>query len=357
MENSKQDWLNKVSHVAQVGGIETSILDNGRGKGTRIAWSNTGAGLRFKVVIDRGMDIADASFNQFNLSWLSRLGVTAPQPFSDQGIDWLRTFGGGLLTTCGVTHVGGPEQDEHGQRGLHDQFSNSPAELISIKQPDLANGDYEMSITGKIFQGHPLGDNIEITRTIRCILGHPTIYLDDEIQNIGNIYSSHMILYHFNFGWPFIDAGTKLLWKGAWQSRETGADNKIFKEGQDFRTCQEPREDHSGSGEEAALIDVDSNEQGQVDCGIFNEKLGFALKLSFNKKQLPWLTNWQHWGRGEYVTGLEPGTNPPLGQKLMRERGELIQLKPGEKRKYNLEISILNNPDSIKEFVNKYINL
>jgi len=68
LENSKQDWLNKVSHVTQVGGIETSILDNGRGKGTRIAWINTGAGLRFKVVIDRGMDIADASFNQFNLS-------------------------------------------------------------------------------------------------------------------------------------------------------------------------------------------------------------------------------------------------------------------------------------------------
>jgi hypothetical protein len=200
LENSNQDWLNKVSHIAQVGGIETSILDNGRGKGTRIAWFNTGAGLRFKVVIDRGLDIADASFNQFNLSWLSRLGVTSPQPFSDKGVDWLRTFGGGLLTTCGVTHVGGPEEDEYGRRGLHDQFSNSPAELIAVKQPDPSTGDLEMSITAKIFQGHPLGDNIEVKRTIRCTLGQPTIYLDDEVQNVGNINSSHMILYHFNFG-------------------------------------------------------------------------------------------------------------------------------------------------------------
>jgi hypothetical protein len=24
---------------------------------------------------------------------------------------------------------------------------------------------------------------------------------------------------------------------------------------------------------------------------------------------MPWLINWQHWGKGEYVTALEPGTN------------------------------------------------
>ena len=31
-------WKNKVIKHAQIGGIETSVLDNGLGKGTRIAW-------------------------------------------------------------------------------------------------------------------------------------------------------------------------------------------------------------------------------------------------------------------------------------------------------------------------------
>ena len=181
MDFSKKDWLEKVSHVAQVGGIETSVLDNGRGRGTRIAWINTGTGLRFKVVIDRAMDIADAYFNQFNLSWISRLGVARPQPLSDKGADWLSTFGGGLLVTCGLTHVGGPEVDAFGSRGLHDQISNIPAEIIYIKQPDLLSGDLEMSISGKILQGHPLGYYIELTRTIRCYLGDPTIYIEDVV--------------------------------------------------------------------------------------------------------------------------------------------------------------------------------
>ena len=91
------------------------------------------------------MDIADAFFNQHSLAWLSHEGVTFPQPFSDRGADWLRTFGGGLLTTCGLTHVGGPETDEHGKRGLHDRISNIPAETARYQatRPRQRSPGYE----------------------------------------------------------------------------------------------------------------------------------------------------------------------------------------------------------------------
>lgn len=358
MNSAKKQWLELISHHAQVGGIETSVLDNGRAKDTRIAWVDTGAGLRFKVLIDRGMDIADASFNEYNLVWRSKLGITAPQPFSDTGINWLRTFGGGLLTTCGLTHTGGPEQDSHGSRGLHDQYSNTPAELIAVKQPDLVeDSSNEMSIVGRIFQGHPLGYNIEIKRTIRCFLGEPTIYLEDEVTNIGNIGVPHMLLYHMNFGYPLVAPGAKILWKGEWVSREGEDQASIFKKGRDFRTCPKPMDSHSGGGEEAALIDVHADSQGKVSCGIYNEQLGFALRLSFLKEQLPWLTNWQHWGKGEYVTGLEPGTHPPLGQRYARQKGTLIRLEPGQSRNYAIQVDIIKDPEKRTEFVNSYLNL
>src|SRR3546814_11966820 len=90
-----QDWQGKVTNPRQLGGIETAVTDNGAERGTRVAWVNTGSGLRYKVVIDRAMDIADAFFNQHGLSWLSHGGITGPQPFSNRGLDWLRTFGGG----------------------------------------------------------------------------------------------------------------------------------------------------------------------------------------------------------------------------------------------------------------------
>ena len=83
---TQQAWHNKISNTAQLGGIETSVIDNGAGRGTRIAWINTGTGLRFKVVIDRAMDIADTFYNEHSLAWLSHSGITPAQPMSDKSI-------------------------------------------------------------------------------------------------------------------------------------------------------------------------------------------------------------------------------------------------------------------------------
>ena len=344
-------WKDKISNAAQLGGIETSVLDNGAGRGTRIAWINTGTGLRFKIVLDRGMDIADAFYNQHSLTWLSHVGITAPQPFSNQGLDWLKTFGGGLLTTCGLAHVGGPEKDANGVLGLHDQISNIRAEIESIIQPDPVMGKMEMSITGIIKQTQVLGPNLELKRTISATIGSATIRIHDEVMNRGNLPAPHMILYHCNFGWPLVDEGTDILFKGKWESRPGGINDHIFREGYDFRKCPAPLPQHAGTGEAVAFIDAEPDDAGICTCALSNKELGLAMVMRFQKKQLPWLTNWQHWGKGEYVTGLEPGTHPPIGQGLARETNQLIFLQPGEMQSYDLEIEVLNDEGNINTFL------
>ncbi len=346
-----QTWTDKISNHSQLGGIETSVIDNGAGRGTRIAWVNTGTGLRYKVVIDRAMDIADAFYNQHCLTWLSHAGITTPQPFSSDGMDWLRTFGGGLLTTCGLSHVGGPETDEFGERGVHGLISNTPAEIESIIQPDPTIGKMEMSITGIMKETKIFGPSLELRRTISATLGQPTIRIHDEVINRANTPAPHMILYHFNFGWPLIDEGTDILWHGAWQSMEGDKADKIFKEGNDFKKCKGPLTKHSGTGESVAAIDVTADSSGRCTCGLFNENLGLAVAMRFNKKQLPWLTNWQHWGKDEYVTGLEPGTNPPIGQAKARKENQLILLEPGERRTYDVEMEVLEDEAAIKKLL------
>lgn len=346
----QKSWHNKISNPAQLGGIETAVIDNGLGRGTRIAWINTGSGLRFKVVIDRAMDIADTFYNGHSLAWLSHAGIIAPEPFSNIGLDWLKTFGGGLLTTCGLSHVGGPETDEYGERGLHGQISNLSAELESIIQPDPIAGKMDMSITGRIKQSQVLGPNLELKRTISATLGEATIRIHDEVLNHGNMEAPHMLLYHFNFGWPLVDEGTEIIWQGEWQPRD-GNKNEIFREGNNYRTCPPPLPQHSGAGEEVAMIDIISDNSGLCTCGLYNEKLGLALSLRFSKKQLPWLINWQHWGKDEYVTGLEPSTNRLIGQAKARAHKELIFLQPGETRNYDLELEVLENEEKINSFL------
>jgi len=351
---SLPEWSGKISNHAQVGGIETSVLDNGPGRGTRIAWVNTGTGLRYKIVIDRAMDIADAFFNQCSLVWLSHSGITAPQPFSAKGIDWLRTFGGGLLTTCGLSHVGGPEKDQFGERGLHGEISNMPAEIESIIQPDPAHGKLEMSMTGVIKYAPIFGPAFELRRTISGKIGQASISIHDEVINCGNVPAPHMILYHCNFGWPLTDEGTDILWNGNWKPRFENLHNRIFNTENNFHKCPAPMEEHSGAGEDVGFIDISSDKTGKSVCGLYNSKINLALALRFHKKQLPWLTNWQHWGSGEYVTGLEPGTHPPIGQAKAREEKTLLFLAPGEQRNYDLEIELLFNEESINKFLKEF---
>ena len=349
-----QSWSGKISNHTQLGGIETSVIDNGAGRGNRIAWINTGTGLRYKVIIDRAMDIAEAFYNQYSLTWLSHLGITRPQPFSGQGLNWLRTFGGGLLVTCGLSHVGGPEKDEHGERGIHGLINNIPAEIESIIQPDPVAGKMEMSITGIIKETKIFGPSLELRRTISGTLGQASIHIHDEVINRGNVPAPHMILYHCNFGWPLVDEGTDIIWSGEWQSKSGGINNKIFNEEYNFRKCPPPLNEHDDTGEAVAFIDVKPESSGKCTCGLYNSKIGIAMAMRFDKKQLPWLTNWQHWGKGEYVTGLEPGTHPPIGQARARKDKQLILLQPGETRSYDLEIEIMDSEVKINDFLKDY---
>lgn len=351
---SNSGWKDKLSHYSQLGGIETSVLDNGPERGNRIAWINTGTGLRYKVVIDRAMDIGDAFYNAYSLAWINRTGIRTPQPFSHKGIDWLKTFGGGLLTTCGLAHTGGPESDEYGERGLHGDINNIAAEIVQVLQPDPELGKLDMSITGIIRETRIFGHSYDLTRTISGRIGESVIRIKDEIVNRGNTPAPHMILYHFNFGWPLVDEGTDILWKGKWQPRNGAENASIFKPGQPFQKCSAPIDSHNGTGEEVAFVDIEADAQGNSICGLYNQRLGFAVTLSFKKQQLPWFINWQHWGKGEYVTGLEPANIPPIGQAAARKQNTLEFIQPGASKTYEMELSVHTNTDHIQTLLTQH---
>ena len=335
---NKFPWTGKVTNPAQIGGIETSVLDNGPGRGVRIAWINTGSPLRYKVVLDRAMDIAEAFHGEHCLAWMSHGGVTTPRPDANTGFEWLYSFAGGLVTTCGLTHVGGPESGEE-EHGLHGRISNLPATLESIVQPDPAAGRLDMSITATIKQSRVFGPNLELRRTISGRLGEPAIRISDCITNRGNTPVPTMLLYHCNFGWPLVDKGADIVWKGKMRSFGRDMDNALFKSRHNFRKCADVMESHSGTGEACGYLDPASDKNGMATVGIHNHRIGLALALKFKKRDLPVVTNWQHWGMGEYVCALEPGTNPPIGQSGARKAGKLRHLAPGKSKTYELEIT------------------
>jgi hypothetical protein len=65
------------------------------------------------------------------LSWTSSVGEPHPAFYAAQGAEWLRSFPGGLLATCGLDHFGPPCHDEGADFGLHGCISNQPARSVN----------------------------------------------------------------------------------------------------------------------------------------------------------------------------------------------------------------------------------
>ena len=221
----------------------------------------------------------------------------------------------------------------------------------SIIQPHPIEGKLDMSITAIMKQSKVFGPSLELRRTISGKIGEPVIRIKDVVTNYGNTPTPHMVLYHCNFGWPLIDEGTDIVYKGRCESRGMNMDNKLFNDKHNYRKCREPLDIHKGTGESCGFIDVIADKQGVCTVGLHNRRLNMALVIKYKKKQLASLTNWQHWGPGEYVCAIEPGTNPPIGQAQARKQKKLIHIAPGKSKTYNLEFTVLTNRKQISKFI------
>lgn len=333
---------------AQVGGIETSVLDDGPGRGVRVAWVNTGSPLRYKVLIDRGLDIADAFYSSISLAFLSLTGPTPPTRALDKSLDWLSGFYGGLVCSCGPQHVGAPGEVDGEEYGLHGTHSNTPAQVEVICQPDPAAGIETMSITGLVRTARMFGPNVELRRTIRSVLGEPAIHVHDVFLNRGNTPARHCWLLHVNFGWPLVDAGARLVYRGKVVAR--AGSEKWFADPKRYKTVRGPQRAHRGSGEAVAFIDPPADSAGNCRVGIVNDRLGLGVEVRYPKGQFPRLVNWQHFGAGgEYVTALEPISGGMAGCGVPAGR-----LLPGQIKTYDCCLTVLSDARRLKSFLSRW---
>lgn len=341
----------KFINASQVGGIEAYSIDEGPARGVRVACFNTGGGLRYRVLVDRGLDIDQAFFNQYSLSFLTHKGVTPPTRGLDRGLDWLKSFPGGLLTSCGPFNIGPPGVDADEELGLHGPHSNTAATIESVVQPDPHAGRMELSVTGSIRYGSFYGPCVRLRRTIKSHLGANTIDLVDEFTNAGNQPVPHAWLLHINFGYPLVDDGAELCYDSA-RVEPTDAPESAarFRKGIDYKRIPDPRASHRGPTSAVAyLFPKPTDRAGNTTVAIVNRKLALGVAIHYNTKQFPRLANWQHFGAHEYVTALEPMNGTIAGRAHDRAQGLLDQLPPGGNKSYRYSFEIVTDRRRLDE--------
>jgi hypothetical protein len=329
---------------AQVGGIESYQIGDGAGRGVRALCVNTGGGLRYRILVDRGFDIDQAFFNEQSLAFLTHKGVTPPAQGIEGGIDWLHLFPGGLLTTCGPFNAGPPGDDNGEALPLHGVHSSTPATIESIVQPDPRAGRLEMSAVARLRYGKLFGPNLELKRTIRSALGTNYIDITDEFFNAGNTPAPHAWLLHINLGYPLVDGGAELCYEATKvEPRNEPGSIARFKNLATARKIPDALDEHRGGTETFAYLWPRAAKDGSATVAIVNRKRGMAVAIRYDTRQFPRCGNWQHFGPGEYVTALEPMNCTVDGRWKDRAAGNLDFIKPGERKAYQYRIEVVTD--------------
>jgi hypothetical protein len=341
-EWSRREFEARVGRIEQVGGVRRLRWAEGVEEGVIQYQVRTGAGLSYYVSPSRALDISLAEFGGVPISWQSPNGDVHPAYYDARGSEWLRTGVGGLLMTCGLDFVGAPEVDQGQAYGLHGRAHHLPARHVS-SSGKWEGDNYLIKVSGEIEQVAIFGEHLRLSRSISSRLGENKIIIEDIVENAGFSPTPHMILYHFNFGFPLLSENTEVRFP----SRTVIArDEGTPIDG--FDRWETPQPDFL----ERVYYHLDFDDD-DVSAHIFNPEFPMSngdtspltVSLNWSAKQLPKLVEWKMPGAVTHVMGIEPANCYVEGRSKERADGTLVILKPGETRTYRLSLEIAAGPE------------
>ncbi|MCF1707223.1 aldose 1-epimerase family protein [Tabrizicola sp. J26] len=341
--------------LSQFGGVRLMTLGDGVERGIRLLEFRTATGLRFTVLVDRAMDIAEVEHKGRAVGWHSQAGFRNPALHEYEGEDgfaFARSFSG-FLVTCGLDHILGPQTvsaENYNYPGrstirhsLHGRIGTVPARLTGYGE--RWEGDRcILWAEGVVQQAAVFGENLHLIRRIEADLDGDEIRLTDSVVNAGFVATPHMFFYHVNVGHPVLDEGARylapineVLW-----AAHAGA--RYRAQGVGYARIPAPRPDFA---EQVWQHELAPDQKGEVPVAVVNDRIGFGIEVVTRKDQLPCLYEWQHFQQGAYALGIEPSTHHVLGNLAARERGEMIWLGPQDERRYDATFRVLDGAVAI----------
>jgi galactose mutarotase-like enzyme len=315
-----------------------STLSNGM----RIIEAYNASGLQFTLLPDRGLDIWTAHYKGLPLTWISQ---GSPHP-PDYGQSWLRQFNGGLLTTCGLTHVGPAEVDEitGEQRDLHGNFTRLRAEITANTTDWYDDGVCQAELRGRLGESRLFGEQFAVERIYALIMGRPSIHISTIVTNRGDVPTPLMLLYHFNIGFPLVQQGTRLMTAGGVYPRDDVARMGLGT----WSKYARPTENFAEQVYFHRVSARPDDNGREVSCAALTHE-DFGLQLEWHTDTLPYLTQWKNTRRGMYVSGIEPGNCIPEGQNAARRAGRLQTLAPGESVRFDCRLTVLDGKVAVDD--------
>ncbi len=308
------------------------VFTEGKAKGLEAIEVICGGGLELLVLTDRGLDIAAARYKGVNIGFLSKNGLTGRQETDPHEDEFLHYFTGGLLTTCGLRNAGPSCREESGEyHPLHGRISTIGASEVCLrwKTPDL------LEISGILRETALFGHQLKLVRTITVNASESTVSIRDELENESARPEEYMLIYHCNFGFPFLQQGCRVEFEG---TDRVIPRTEAAKSGMDrYREIEAPADDYP---EQVFFHLQQGDGSGRGHVRLVNPMLSLACEITQSLDTLPVLAQWKSMQAGDYALGLEPCNHFIKGRVAERANGTLRSIAPGETVRFEVDIAV-----------------
>ncbi len=300
------DDLSNTGSLSQLYRVRRYQISEGQGAGAKIIDVRNASGLQAVFNENHALDLFELNVKGVNIGFMTKndLVNTRVIPIPT---DFHRTWPGGLLATCGLRNTGPDQQEGDEYHPLHGLIGGGSAEQVSVRLDEQARA---FVIEGFIRETAMFGHHLLLKRKIIIALDSNRIEWEDRVENCDAAPQPVFLLYHFNFGYPFLSPELELTFPpGEVIPRTKEAENGL----EQVRQITPPVD---GEPEQVFFHYPMRSEQdtGSVCVELKQKKLNLNAKLFYNPDQLPVLSQWKSMKSGDYALGIEPGTSQIRGR-------------------------------------------
>lgn len=341
----KMSLLRHCGNIEQVAYVRQVTYADGRASGMKAILVKNGK-LEFSLLQDKCLDIGPLSYGGINMTVLTKPGLQGRNPYDTHGDEAVRSIMGGAMFTCGFENIHGPRTVEGEEFPMHGRMRTTPMEKVGM-DACFEGEEYVLKVSGEGREAALFGENLILRRQISTTYGENTLKIRDEIENCTFKADKLCFLYHFNTGFPFLEGGCRVLIP----HKECIPRNEDAKAGLGHQFVMDDPVDNAP--EQVFLYVPAADEEGNTFAAVVNDRLGLAMCIRWNVKEIPFLTQWKTIASGDYAMALEP-CNAGFES---REEDHAQVLPPMGKHVNNYSLSILEGSDAIADLEAEFAKL
>lgn len=325
--------------------IRKRTLHGGLSDGVDVIEVNNGA-LSFTVVPTRGMGLWRGNYHGLPLGWQAPVRGPIHPKFvhaSERGgLGWLAGFDE-CIVRCGLESNGAPCTDvipgntgapTQVQLGLHGRIANIPAHYVEVQV--VPGTPPELVLIGVVDESMLFFPQLRLTTRISTPLGSNSLTIADRVTNLSSKPEEMQLLYHCNFGGPFLEKGAQFVLPASLTApRDAMAADDMDR----WSVYAGPT---AGCVEKCHWHVPIGDASGRSVAMLRNAAGTAGVALRFNVRELPCFAQWKNCAAVSdgYVTGIEPATNFPNTRTFERSRGRVVTLQPGQEYSATIAMEI-----------------